>query len=90
MKGLITIDVENHKVKFDFENYTYGILFSVNETKEERLRISGIIEENNDYKLLRKCLVAKHDFNLVPDSDPQKYRQALDEFTDWCMEKRSI
>ena len=87
MKGIITININDHKVEFDFENYRYGVLYDINETVEDRLRIGAEIENNKEYKLLRKCLIAKHEFEKTTDSDPQKYKKALDEFTDWCMER---
>ena len=87
MKGIITINVNNHKVEFDFENYRYGFSFNVNDKEDERIDIISKIEGDSDYKLLRKCLISKYEFEKKTDSDPQKYKQALDEFTDWCMER---
>ena len=83
MKGIITIEVNNHKVDFDFENYRYGFSFNIDDREEDRLDIIGEIEADPDYQFLRKCLIAKHDFNSIPGSDPQKYRKVLDEYISW-------
>ena len=85
MRGIITLNINDHKVEFDFEKYTYGILFSIDETDDERLKIIGEIEKNPEYQLLRKCLIAKHDFEEIPDSDKEEYRKALYDFSDWCL-----
>lgn len=88
MRGTIALNIDDHKVEFDFEEYTYGILFSVDETADDRLRVTEEIEKDSEYQLLRNCLIAKHDFEKIPDSDKEKYRKALYDFSDWCLKKR--
>ena len=77
-------------MKFDFEKYSCDIFFGIDETTEERLEIMQEIERDSDYQLLRKCLLAKHDFEEIPDSNPEEYRKVLKEFVDWRFSRRGF
>lgn len=93
MKGKIQINKNDHRIEFDFDNFSYSIISEiVNEESidsKSRLEAYRVIEKDSNFVFLRKCLHAKYNYEKVPDSDKSEYEKCLQLYDMWNKERFS-